>query len=108
MESIDALQDALAQFKGGVITVSHDERFIQSVCNEIWVCEGGTLKQFPGTIKDYKVSYRKRYLLSLTTACSVWSAHLYKLDNHGRPNKAKVGRHETNKGFCLRGKGGVS
>ncbi|KAI9319315.1 P-loop containing nucleoside triphosphate hydrolase protein [Dichotomocladium elegans] len=54
MESIDALQGALERFTGGVITVSHDERFIQSVCNEIWICEGGTLHKFAGTIKDYK------------------------------------------------------
>ncbi|ORE10104.1 P-loop containing nucleoside triphosphate hydrolase protein [Rhizopus microsporus var. microsporus] len=54
MESIDALQTALAQFKGGVIIVSHDERFINTVCNEIWICEGGVLKKFSGTIKDYK------------------------------------------------------
>ncbi|KAI9248899.1 P-loop containing nucleoside triphosphate hydrolase protein [Phascolomyces articulosus] len=54
MESIDALQDALQQYKGGVITVSHDERFINSVCNEIWICDKGVLTKFAGNIKDYK------------------------------------------------------
>ncbi|KAL9544550.1 hypothetical protein MBANPS3_007567 [Mucor bainieri] len=54
MESMDALQDALAEYKGGVIIVSHDERFINTVCNEIWICEGGVLNKFSGTIKDYK------------------------------------------------------
>lgn len=54
MESIDALQVALAEFKGGVIIVSHDERFINTVCNEIWICENGVLNKFSGTIKDYK------------------------------------------------------
>ncbi|GAA5807282.1 hypothetical protein MFLAVUS_000639 [Mucor flavus] len=54
IESMDALQEALAQFKGGVIIVSHDERFINTVCKEIWVCENGVLTQFEGTIKDYK------------------------------------------------------
>lgn len=54
MESMDALQEALAQFKGGVIIVSHDERFINSVCNEIWVCDKNVLTKFSGTIKDYK------------------------------------------------------
>ncbi|CAG8521892.1 5413_t:CDS:10 [Acaulospora morrowiae] len=41
MDSIDALTNALREFKGGVILVSHDERFIDSVCKEIWVCESG-------------------------------------------------------------------
>ncbi|KAG0174243.1 hypothetical protein DFQ28_002840 [Apophysomyces sp. BC1034] len=54
MESMDALQKALGLFKGGVIIVSHDERFINEVCQEIWICEGGALKKFSGTIKDYK------------------------------------------------------
>ena len=57
MESIDALQDALQVYKGGVITVSHDERFINSVCNEIWICDNGVLTKFSGNIKDYKVNY---------------------------------------------------
>ncbi|KAG2176464.1 hypothetical protein INT43_005704 [Umbelopsis isabellina] len=54
LQSIDALQDALAVFKGGVVIVSHDERFINTVCNEIWICEGKKLHKFSGTIKDYK------------------------------------------------------
>ncbi|KAL0074831.1 P-loop containing nucleoside triphosphate hydrolase protein [Phycomyces blakesleeanus] len=54
MESMDALQTALGNFKGGVIIVSHDERFISEVCNEIWICADGVLSKFSGTIKDYK------------------------------------------------------
>ncbi|KAM3589078.1 ATP-binding cassette, regulator of translational elongation [Umbelopsis sp. WA50703] len=54
LQSIDALQSALAAFKGGVVIVSHDERFINTVCNEIWICEGKKLHKFSGTIKDYK------------------------------------------------------
>ncbi|KAI1319699.1 hypothetical protein EDD11_003393 [Mortierella claussenii] len=55
MDSIDALTSALEQFKGGVVIVSHDERFIKAVCTEIWVCEGGSLKKFQGEgIKEYK------------------------------------------------------
>ncbi|KAI8377871.1 P-loop containing nucleoside triphosphate hydrolase protein [Radiomyces spectabilis] len=54
MESMDALQTALGQFQGGVIMVSHDERFISTVCHEIWVCADGVLSKFSGTIKDYK------------------------------------------------------
>ncbi|KAJ3361812.1 hypothetical protein GGF32_006987 [Allomyces javanicus] len=52
--SVDSLAEALNQFKGGVIMVSHDQRFIDMVCNEIWVCENGTLTKFAGdSIKEY-------------------------------------------------------
>lgn len=54
MDSIEALTRALKEFKGGVVVVSHDERFINSVCEELWVCADGQLTKFSGDIKAYK------------------------------------------------------
>ncbi|KAL5761321.1 hypothetical protein ACOSQ2_020159 [Xanthoceras sorbifolium] len=59
MQSIDALADALDEFSGGVVLVSHDSRLISSVCDdeersEIWVVENGTVTAFPGTFEEYK------------------------------------------------------
>ncbi|KAJ2471923.1 ATP-binding cassette, regulator of translational elongation [Coemansia sp. RSA 2322] len=55
MESMDALTNALKLFKGGVVLVSHDERFIDSVCTEMWVCADKKVTRFAGEgIKDYK------------------------------------------------------
>ncbi|CAN1306749.1 ABC transporter F family member 4 [Linum perenne] len=59
MQSIDALADALDEFTGGVVLVSHDSRLISRVCedeekSEIWVVEDGTVKFFPGTFDEYK------------------------------------------------------
>ena len=55
MDSMDALIAALKEFKGGVILVSHDERFIDPICNEIWVCENGRVGKFEGdSIKQYR------------------------------------------------------
>lgn len=51
---IDALVDALKNFTGGVLMVSHDISVINSVCNEIWVSENGTTRRFEGSIYDYK------------------------------------------------------
>ncbi|KAJ2078339.1 ATP-binding cassette, regulator of translational elongation, partial [Coemansia sp. S142-1] len=48
MESMDALTTALKQFKGGVVLVSHDERFIDSVCTEMWVCADQKVTKFAG------------------------------------------------------------
>ncbi|SPO02715.1 probable positive effector protein GCN20 [Cephalotrichum gorgonifer] len=54
IEAMDALADALQQFAGGVVIVSHDVTLLQSVCTSLWVCDGGTVEKFPGDIKQYK------------------------------------------------------
>ncbi|KAG6547312.1 hypothetical protein Mapa_011249 [Marchantia paleacea] len=59
MQSIDALADALDEFTGGVVLVSHDSRLISRVCedeerSEIWVVEDGTVSKFPGSFEEYK------------------------------------------------------
>ncbi|KAL5226470.1 hypothetical protein ABZP36_014735 [Zizania latifolia] len=59
MQSIDALADALDEFTGGVVLVSHDSRLISRVCDneqksEIWVVDDGTVDKFDGTFEDYK------------------------------------------------------
>ena len=37
--SIDALADAINDFKGGIVLVSHDMRLISQVAKEIWICD---------------------------------------------------------------------
>ncbi|GER30399.1 ABC transporter F family member 4 [Striga asiatica] len=59
MQSIDALADALDEFSGGVVLVSHDSRLISRVCedeerSEIWEVKNGTVKAFPGSFEEYK------------------------------------------------------
>lgn len=53
-QGLDALADALKNYKGGILMVSHDVSTIDRVCKEIWVSEDGTVKKIPGTIYDYK------------------------------------------------------
>ncbi|KAG7395297.1 hypothetical protein PHYBOEH_003964 [Phytophthora boehmeriae] len=54
METIDALIDALREFKGGVVVVSHDQHFVNSVCDELWVVGDQKVERFRGTINEYK------------------------------------------------------
>jgi ATP-binding cassette subfamily F protein 3 len=54
IDSVDALIQALNEYRGGVLIISHDEHLIKTVCDEIWVCAGGDLKKFEGTFDDYK------------------------------------------------------
>ncbi|RLN22895.1 hypothetical protein C2845_PM07G14480 [Panicum miliaceum] len=59
VKSIDALADALDEFAGAVVLVSHDSRLISRVCDDetrsqIWVVEDGAVNTFDGTFEDYK------------------------------------------------------
>ena len=54
IEAMDALSDALRNFQGGILMVSHDVTMLQSVCTSLWVCDNGTVEHFDGTVKDYK------------------------------------------------------
>lgn len=54
IETIDALGKALAKYKGGVILVSHDERLIRMVSQELWICGGKTVKAIEGGFDEYK------------------------------------------------------
>ena len=67
LQSIDALADALDEFTGGVVLVSHDARLISRVCDdeeraEIWVVDEGTCKRFPGSFEDYKSALVKEII----------------------------------------------
>ena len=52
--SIDALVDAVKDFRGGLLVVSHDQHFITHTCKELWVVGGGKVNRFRGDFNDYK------------------------------------------------------
>uniref|UniRef100_A0A671NN04 ATP-binding cassette sub-family F member 2 n=1 Tax=Sinocyclocheilus anshuiensis TaxID=1608454 RepID=A0A671NN04_9TELE len=54
IETIDALAEAINDFEGGMMLVSHDFRLIQQVAQEIWVCEKQTITKWSRDILAYK------------------------------------------------------
>jgi len=54
IETIEGLARSLATFEGGVLMVSHDQRLIELVCDEIWNLENNEVKVWPGNMKSYK------------------------------------------------------
>jgi ATP-binding cassette subfamily F protein 1 len=64
MESIEALIEALREFKGGVVIVSHDERLIRETECQLYVIEHNSIAEIDGDFDDY----RKELLDSLGEA----------------------------------------
>ncbi|KAL5598579.1 hypothetical protein BROUX41_003495 [Berkeleyomyces rouxiae] len=54
IEAMDALSEALQNFEGGVLMVSHDVTMLQTVCTSLWVCDHGTVEKFDGDVQMYK------------------------------------------------------
>lgn len=53
MEMIDSMAEAIQQFNGAVVVISHDFRLLQQVVKEIWIVDRG-IKTWNGDILTYK------------------------------------------------------
>ena len=62
IECIDSLAEAIKNFKGGVVLVSHDFRLIDQVAEEIWVCENHKVLPWKSDIRSYKKLLAKKVM----------------------------------------------
>jgi len=53
MESIESLNQALVDYPGTVIVVSHDREFVSSVANRLWVMSADGIEDFRDTYEAY-------------------------------------------------------
>jgi len=53
------LEDALADYGGTMVLISHDRHFINSLCSSVGVIENGRLEVFPGDFDDYQSLWLK-------------------------------------------------
>ncbi|CAL5000481.1 unnamed protein product [Urochloa decumbens] len=65
IETIDSLAEALNEWDGGLVLVSHDFRLINQVAHEIWVCENQAVTRWEGDIMDFKERLRSKAGLSV-------------------------------------------
>lgn len=52
--SENILIQALQQYKGSFVVVSHNRHFISQVANKIWYIENKQIKEYPGTYEEYE------------------------------------------------------
>ena len=50
----EALVEALAEYKGAVIIVSHDRAILDASCDRLWLVADGQVKGFDGDLDDYE------------------------------------------------------
>jgi ATP-binding cassette subfamily F protein 3 len=54
VEARDALVEALAEFGGAVVVVSHDRHLLGLIADRLLLVDGGTAKPFEGSLDDYR------------------------------------------------------
>jgi len=60
MASVNILIQALQQYEGTFIAVSHDRYFLDNIANKIWFIEDHKIKEYPGTYQEYEEWMSKR------------------------------------------------
>jgi sulfate-transporting ATPase len=61
VETLRALEDALLEFAGSVLVISHDRWFLDRIATHILACEGESQWTFfPGNYQEYEADKRKR------------------------------------------------
>ena len=60
IDSRAALIDAINDYEGAVILVSHDRRLLEACADRLWLVADGTVKPFDGDMEDYQ-----RYVLGM-------------------------------------------
>lgn len=53
MQSVNILIQALQQYEGTFIVVSHDRHFVNRIANKIWWIEDQELKEYPGSYEEF-------------------------------------------------------
>lgn len=70
IQSVNILMQALDQYEGTFVVVSHDRHFISQVANKIWYIEDEEIKEYPGTFAEYNDWYQKQQAKKMAQAAA--------------------------------------
>lgn len=62
MQSVEILIDALINYEGTFVVVSHDRYFLSEIANKIWWIENEQIKEYPGTYDEWEIWNKKRLI----------------------------------------------
>ena len=68
MQSVNILIQALQQYEGTYVVVSHDRYFVTNIAKKIWYIEDYEIKEYPGSFDEYEVWQASRGISDTGTA----------------------------------------
>ncbi len=60
IESIEAIEDAIEDYEGTVLLVSHDRAFLRELATRVWALEDGRLEDFAGPFVEWEAVRQER------------------------------------------------
>jgi ATP-binding cassette subfamily F protein 3 len=60
VESIEALEDALEEYGGTVLLVSHDRALLRGLTSRVWILHEGRITDFPGSFEEWETASEER------------------------------------------------
>jgi len=60
IESVEALEDALEEFEGTILLVSHDRAMLAALTSRVWVLYDRRITDFPGSFAEWEEQSRER------------------------------------------------
>jgi ATP-binding cassette, subfamily F, member 3 len=60
IESVEALEDALGEFEGTILLVSHDRAMLEALTSRVWVLHEQHVTDFPGSFAEWEEQSRER------------------------------------------------
>jgi ATP-binding cassette subfamily F protein 3 len=54
IDSREALIQALAEYEGAVILITHDRHLVEACADRLWIVRGGTVKPYDGDMEGYR------------------------------------------------------
>jgi ATP-binding cassette subfamily F protein 3 len=60
IESVEALEDALEEYEGTILLVSHDRAMLEALTSRVWVLHERHITDFPGSFTEWEEQSRER------------------------------------------------
>lgn len=87
IDSREALEDALEEFPGTVLAVSHDRYFINKIARQVWALENEQMNVTLGNFEDFRAELEKRK--ASTSFPNETSVAKHNLNSTAKPQQSK-------------------
>ena len=88
VESIESIEDALDEYEGTVILVSHDRAFLRELATRVWAFDGTHISDFDGTFVEWETAKAERDSRTARSETTAAEARRTRERERGKKNAA--------------------